>query len=284
MYDEIQSAYNTSLAVEKGALECFHPAEEYHQEYLIKNPGGYCHLSMSTLAAARKYTAGLKELRICSDDAKKEILPKFFKTGKGQYGEGDKFIGVTVPKTRRIAKANADLSMEVVEMLLESEWHEARLCALLILLEKYKKNPETIVRFYLDHTRWINNWDLIDLSAPYILGSYLVERNDRRILYELSASTSIWEQRIAVVSTMMLIRNNQFKDTLQLAEKMLITKHDLIQKAIGWMLREVGKRDQRPLMDFLEKNKNIMPRTMLRYAIEKFSPEQRAYYMKARRK
>lgn len=282
VFEEIQNGYDAPLAVEKGPLECFYPAEEYHQDYLVKNPEGYCHLSIATLAAARKYADVLRELRAHSDEEKRQILPRFFKTGKGQYGEGDRFIGVIVPNTRKVAKANAGLPLDVVEMLLESEWHEARLCALLILIGKYKNDPGNIVRFYLHHTRWINNWDLVDLSAPYILGTYLVDRDDRRILYELASSTLMWEQRIAVVSTLMLIRNNQFVDTLQLAEKLLFTRHDLMQKAIGWMLREVGKRDRKLLTGFLEKYGSVMPRTMLRYAIEKFPPEQRNCFMKMR--
>lgn len=284
VYDEIQSSHDAPLAVEKKPLECFYPAEDYHQSYLVKNPEGYCHLSISTLTGARKYAVVLKALRTYADEEKRQVLQRFFKTGKGQYGEGDRFIGVIVPNTRKVAKAYADLPLEVVEMLLESEWHEARLCALLMLIEKYKKDPETIVRFYLSHTRWINNWDLVDLSAPYILGAYLVDRDDRRILYELASSASMWEQRISVVSTLMLIRSNQLRDTLQLAEKLLMTPHDLMRKAIGWMLRETGKRDQSLMEDFLEKYKYVMPRTMLRYAIERLSPDRRAYFMKAKHK
>ena len=189
-------------------------------------------------------------------------------------------MGVTVPNTRKVAKSAAGLSSDVVEMLLESPWHESRLCALLILIEKYRKDPETIVTFYLNHTRWVNNWDLVDLSAPYILGDYLVKLEDRSILYELAQSQLMWEQRIAIVSTLMLIRNGQFEDTMRLAQKLLSARHDLMQKAVGWMLREVGKRDKGLLQSFLEKHKSQMPRTMLRYAIEKFSPEERAYYMK----
>lgn len=280
VYAEMQSKYNTPLAVEKGPLECFYPAEEYHQDYLLKNPQGYCHLSPATLAAARRYAGIIKALRAYSDEDKKRVLPRFFKTGKGQYGEGDRFLGVAVPDVRKVAKAAADLHIDVVEALLESQWHEVRLCALLILKEKYKKDPEGTVSFYLSHTRWINNWDLVDLSAPYILGQFLVDQDDRSILYSLAESPYMWEQRIAVVSTLMLIRNGIFCDTLSLARKLLSTPHDLMQKAIGWMLREVGKRDTDILKDFLEKFRFRMPRTMLRYSIEKFPPEERAYYMK----
>lgn len=280
VFSEMQAKSTGPLAVEKKPLKCFYPAEDYHQDYLVRNPAGYCHLSPLTLKAAKQYTEVLKALRSYSDEEKKEVLPRFFKTGKGQYGEGDRFMGVIVPNTRKVARSYSGLSLDVVEMLLESEWHESRLCALLILIEKYRKDPERIVRFYLSHTRWVNNWDLVDLSAPYILGDYLVKREDRSILYELADSSVMWEQRIAVVSTLMLIRKGQLEDTMRLAGKLLNAKHDLMQKAVGWMLREVGKRDEGLLCEFLEKHKSVMPRTMLRYAIEKFSPEQRAYYMK----
>lgn len=280
IFNEMQNRAPLQIVVEKKPLECFYPAEDYHQDYLIRNPEGYCHLSPTIIKAARRYTETLRSLRAYSDEEKKEILPRFFKTGKGQYGEGDRFMGVTVPNTRKVAKSAAGLSSDVVEMLLESPWHESRLCALLILIEKYRKDPETIVTFYLNHTRWVNNWDLVDLSAPYILGDYLVKLEDRSILYELAQSQLMWEQRIAVVSTLMLIRNGQFEDTMRLAQKLLSARHDLMQKAVGWMLREVGKRDKGLLQSFLEKHKSQMPRTMLRYAIEKFSPEERAYYMK----
>ena len=280
VYSEIQDRYEERLMVEKESLDCFYPAEEYHQDYLLKNPGGYCHLSLQTLRFARRYALITKALRSYSDEEKKAVLPRFFKTGKGEYGEGDRFIGVSVPDTRKVAKAYSDSTEDVVEALLESEWHECRLCALLILIQQYKNNPDETVRFYISHTSGINNWDLVDLSAPYILGDHLINKEDRRILDKMASSPTMWEQRIAVVSTLMLIRHNQFEDTVRLAEKLLSTRHDLMQKAIGWMLREVGKRDEGILTDFLEKHKAEMPRTMLRYAIEKLTPQQRAYYMK----
>lgn len=279
VYREIQSRYEVPLAVEKALLKCFYPAEEYHQEYLVKNPEGYCHLSVATLKFARVYSQIVKELRGLADDNKKIVLPRFFKTGKGEYGEGDKFLGVTVPATRSVAKRYKDVPYEVLEALLESEWHECRLCSLLILIEKYKKEAELAVSFYLSHMKGINNWDLVDLSAPYILGSFLVGSKDRKILYKLAGSTNMWERRIAVVSTLMLIRHGQFNDTIRLAELLLDSRHDLMQKSIGWMLREVGKRDQDILVGFLEKHRRQMPRTMLRYAIEKFPMEQRKHFM-----
>lgn len=279
VYREIQGRYEVPLAVEKALLKCFYPAEEYHQEYLVKNPEGYCHLSVATLKFARVYSQIVKELRGLADDNKKIVLPRFFKTGKGEYGEGDKFLGVTVPATRGVAKRYKDVPYEVLEALLESEWHECRLCSLLILIEKYKKEAELAVSFYLSHMKGINNWDLVDLSAPYILGSFLVGSKDRKILYQLAGSTNMWERRIAVVSTLMLIRHGQFNDTIRLAQLLLDSRHDLMQKSIGWMLREVGKRDQDILVGFLEKHRRQMPRTMLRYAIEKFPMEQRKHFM-----
>lgn len=279
VYEEMQGMYSQALAVEKGPLKCFYSAEEYHQDYLVKNPEGYCHLSMDLMRSARKYSQIISELRSYSDEEKKQILPRFFKTGKGEYGEGDRFMGVIVPNTRKVASQHKDVSYEILEWLLESEWHECRLCALLILVEKFKKDPEEAVRFYLTHTKGINNWDLVDLSAPYILGAYLVHQEDRSVLTRLAGSSVMWEQRIAVVSTLMLIRNGQFDDTISLAESLLHAGHDLMQKAVGWMLREVGKRNEELLTEFLEKYKAVMPRTMLRYAIERFEPEKRKYFM-----
>lgn len=280
VYEEIQQAYGEPLAVETGPLKCFYPAEEYHQDYLIKNPEGYCHLSLSTLRLAREYSEILRGLMAASDEEKKRVLPRFFKTGNGQYGEGDKFLGVVVPETRKVAKAHKEASYDLIEALLESEWHECRLCALLILIEKYKKAPEEAVRFYLTHLKGINNWDLVDLSAPYILGDYLVSHPDHSVLYTLAQSPVMWEQRIATVSTLMLIRHGQFTDTIELAGTFLDTRHDLMQKAVGWMLREVGKRDKPLLVSFIETHKAAMPRTMLRYAIEKFPAEERMRFMK----
>ena len=279
VYDEVESAYGEPLAVEKGPLKVFYPAEEYHQDYLLKNPEGYCQLPLSTMRLAKDYSKIIRDLRAVSNEEKKAVLPRFFKTGKGEYGEGDKFLGVVVPETRKVAKAHKEASYELIEALLESEWHECRLCALLILKEKYEKTPEEAVQFYLDHLKGINNWDLVDLSAPYILGDHLVRHPDHKVLYTLARSSVMWEQRIAVVSTLMLIRHGQYNDTIALAEQFLATKHDLMQKAVGWMLREVGKRDKDLLVAFLERHKTKMPRTMLRYAIEKFSIEERKRYM-----
>jgi methionine-S-sulfoxide reductase len=270
VYSEEQRKYDSELVVEKCPLQCFYPAEEYHQDYLVRNLDGYCHLSLETLWFAKRYAKIVKELIQYSDPEKKAVLPRFFKTGRGEYGEGDRFLGVVVPSTRKVAKQFKDSSYEVLEALLESEWHECRLCALLILIEKYKQSPEDAVNFYLGHTAGINNWDLVDLSAPYILGDYLSNQENRRILYELAGSPDMWEQRISVVSTLMLIRRGFYMDTIELAKKFIDTKHDLIQKAVGWMLREVGKRNEDLLISFLDEYRHRMPRTMLRYAIERF--------------
>lgn len=279
LHDELQARFAVPIYVEKCPLECFYPAEEYHQDYLLKNPDGYCHLSLQTLKNARIYARIIKDLRDCSDDEKKMILPRFFKTGKGEYGEGDRFIGVSVPEIRKIAGKFKDSPFSVIESLLESEWHECRMCGLLILVAAYPDNPQETVDFYLKHTSGINNWDLVDLSAPYILGRHLVGQADHSVLYSLAESTNLWEQRIAVVSTLMLIRHNDYSETISLAEKFIEVRHDLMRKAVGWMLREVGKRDEKLLVDFLEKYRRRMPRTMLRYSIEKFPPQMRKYFM-----
>ena len=224
-----------------------------------------------------------EELEQYVDPVKRDFLPKFFKTGKGQYGEGDKFLGVVVPNTRKVAKKYKDVPFEVISELLQSEWHECRLCALLILVERFKKsddiNKRLIFDFYLSNTSRINNWDLVDLSAPTIVGGYLSDK-PRKVLYSLADSPLLWDQRIAIVSTYTLIRDNDFIDILSLSERLLHHKHDLMQKAIGWMLREMGKRDEDLLVQFLEKHAKVMPRTMLRYAIEKFSDDRRKEFMK----
>ncbi len=224
-----------------------------------------------------------RELEQYIDLVKREYLPRFFKTGKGQYGEGDKFLGVVVPNTRIVAKRHKDAPFEVMAALLQSEWHECRLCALLMLVERFKKSDEkgkkVIYDFYLTQTARINNWDLVDLSAPGIVGEYLKDK-PRQDLYRLADSPLLWDQRIAVVSTYTLIRNHDFIDILSLSERLLHHKHDLMHKAVGWMLREMGKRDKDLLVQFLEKHCTVMPRTMLRYAIEKFPEEERREFMK----
>ncbi|MDH6353730.1 3-methyladenine DNA glycosylase AlkD [Dysgonomonas sp. PH5-45] len=219
-----------------------------------------------------------------STPEKRDFLPYFFKTGEGQYGEGDKFIGVVVPDTRKVAKANKLMPVDEIEKLLQSQYHECRLCALLILVELFKgakkDEKKKIVDFYLANTERINNWDLVDLSARDIVGEYLADKTDRSVLYNLAASSLLWNQRIAIISTFAFIKQNDFEDTVRLSEIFLTHKHDLMHKATGWMLREAGKRDKEVLIAFLDKHYRAMPRTMLRYAIEKLSPEERAHYMK----
>lgn len=209
---------------------------------------------------------------------------RFFKTGKGDYGEGDCFIGVRVPDVRKTAKRFfRELTPAEVLPLLTDPVHECRLLALLLWTQQFAKGDEAcreaIVTLYLAHTDCINNWDLVDLSAYEIVGTYLLSR-DRSLLDRLAAGPSLWEQRIAVVSTWAFIRRGEFDDTLRLADRLLTHPHDLIQKAVGWMLREVGKRDKKRLESFLESRCTRMPRTMLRYAVERFSPEERVHYMR----
>ena len=229
-----------------------------------------------------------KELQNLADPDKAAILQWFFKTGLGQYGEGDIFIGVMVPHSRQVAKKFSQLPLVEVKTLLYSHIHEERLVALLILVWRYssalgnREEKEEIVKFYLDNIKQVNNWDLVDLSAPNILGAYLMvdKRDDRRrkLLYKLAKSENVWERRIAIVATHHFIRNGDFSDTLQIAEMLLQDRHDLIHKAAGWMLREVGKRDSAAEEAFLEKHCSVMPRTMLRYAIERLPESKRRRY------
>ena len=223
-----------------------------------------------------------EELKSKANSEKAKILSGFFKTGKGEYGEGDVFLGVVVPELRKIAKKYCGINSKEVEELLNSKIHEERLIALFILIEHYKKadseQREKIVRFYLANTKNINNWDLVDLSAPKIVGDYLLDK-DRAVLYKLVKSENLWERRIAVLSTFTFIRNNQFDDTLRISEILLKDKHDLIHKAVGWMLREIGKRDINVLRAFLNKHCKVMPRTMLRYAIEKLDEKERKGFL-----
>ena len=162
VYAGVQDMYDTPLIVEKSKLECFYSGEEYHQNHLVKNPEGYCHLTASLMKSARTYANIIRDLILRADEEKKTVLPKFFKTGQGEYGEGDRFLGVVVPEIRNVAKLYTDVSFEVLEWLLESEWHEVRLCALLILIQKYRKSPEEVVQFYISHPKGINNWNLVE--------------------------------------------------------------------------------------------------------------------------
>lgn len=222
-------------------------------------------------------------LQALSDAEKREIFPKFFKAGKGEYGEGDRFLGVTVPNIRAIAKLHKDISIEEIRELLQSEWHEVRLCALIIMVEKSKKKDEALRKelfnLYLSQTKRINNWDLVDLSCRFIIGEYLLDKS-RDILYQLAQSPLLWDNRIAIVSTYAFIRKGQLEDTYALSDLMMQHPHDLMHKAIGWMLREAGKRNPERLYDYVMSHRADMPRTMLRYAIEKFSPKERTILMK----
>ncbi len=230
-------------------------------------------------------TAGfiLRELHSVSNPEKARFLQGFFKTGKGQYAEGDVFLGIVVPVVRDIVKANKGIPLPEIQILLDSEYHEARLAAFLFLVQQFKKAKEEerkiIFDFYLANARRANNWDLVDVTCRDVIGTYLLDK-DRDVLYELAGSENLWEQRIAIVSTWMFIKHRDYTDTLALSEKLLNHKHDLMHKAVGWMLREVGKKDRETLVEFLEEHHKVMPRTALRYAIEHFSPEERAYFMK----
>jgi 3-methyladenine DNA glycosylase AlkD len=225
----------------------------------------------------------VEDLDKLKDPEKARVLSRFFKTGKGEYGEGDIFLGIPVPLQRKIAKKYPDLSLDDVQRLLSSKIHEHRLVALLILILKYRrldgKGKREIFNFYLQNTSGINNWDLVDLSAQHIIGDYLLTRN-RSLLQKLAESKNLWERRIAIMSTFVFIRNQQFEDTLRIAVMLMHDKHDLIHKAVGWMLREVGKRDVEQLEQFLKKYSGEMPRTMLRYAIERFDESKRKAYLK----
>jgi len=216
------------------------------------------------------------------DPEKATQLSRFFKTGKGEYGEGDIFLGIKVPEQRKLAKKYSGLPLDDIGHLLNSTIHEHRLTSLFILVLKYnkgdKKGKKAVVDFYISNLKHVNNWDLVDSSAPYILGNYLLD-NDRTILYRLASSDNLWERRIAILSTFSFIKNNQYEDALNISEILIFDEHDLIHKAVGWMLREIGKRDIKTEEEFLQKHYHEMPRTMLRYAIEKFDEEKRKFYL-----
>ena len=227
----------------------------------------------------------LQELLSVANPEKAKFLQGFFKTGKGQYAEGDIFLGIVVPITRNIVKVNKALPLSEIQILLDSEYHEVRLAGLLFLVQQFKKaktekERKEIFDFYLANARKANNWDLVDVTCRDVIGLYLLDKDDRSVLYRLAESDNLWEQRIAIVSTWTFIKHKQYDDSLALSEKLLSHKHDLMHKAIGWMLREVGKKDRETLVDFLDRHYKNMPRTALRYAIEHFPDEQKAYYMK----
>jgi 3-methyladenine DNA glycosylase AlkD len=225
----------------------------------------------------------VERLQAMGDPERARVSRSFFKTGPGEYGEGDVFAGLKVPQVRALAKELRVLKSGEVAKLLHSPLHEARLLALLLLIQAYAKGDEaereTLYRFYLKNTRWINNWDLVDVSAEHIVGAHLWTR-DRSVLGKLAASTLLWERRVAVLATFHFIRRGEFADTLHIAERLVGDREDLMHKAVGWMLREVGKRDLAAEESFLKKHARTMPRTMLRYAIERFPEELRQHYLR----
>lgn len=226
-----------------------------------------------------------RQLHAFARPAKAEILRGFFKTGQGEYGEGDRFLGIQVPVLRSLARVGRGATLAQIRALLASPWHEERLLGLLMLVETYRTGDEStrqrVYDLYLASTDRVNNWDLVDLSAPNIVGTHLLDRS-RAPLLRLARSRSLWERRIAIVATHAFIRRGEFDDTLRIADRLLADRHDLIHKAVGWMLREVGKRDRAALESFLTPRCRVMPRTMLRYAIERFPPAVRRRYLQGK--
>ena len=210
-------------------------------------------------------------------------LARFFKTGPGQYAEGDQFLGLSMPQQHAVVRQFRTLPLHETEQLVQDEWHECRMTGLLIWVQQMKKagpvQQETILEHYLANRRYINNWDLVDVTCTHILGRYIIH-NDRSILYELAQENHLWSQRMALIATLPLIRQGQVGDTFALAEMLFDHPHDLIHKAIGWMLREAGKRSPEALEEFLHDHIRKLPRTTLRYAIERFDPGRRQYYLK----
>lgn len=224
-----------------------------------------------------------KDLQSLKNPEKAKIYQRFFKTGKGEYGEGDTFLGLTVPQQRKLVILYwRCISLPEIRKLLKSSFHEYRFTALAILVKKYRsgdeKEKDRIAKFYIQNRKGVNNWDLVDSSAPQILGDYLLER-DRSILYQYAKSKNLWERRIAMLSTFAFINTKEYKDALAIAKILLHDDHDLIHKAVGWGLREIGKRDQAVEEKFLKKYYKVIPRTMLRYAIERFDEKKRKFYM-----
>ena len=225
-----------------------------------------------------------KELKINKNKKQAKILASFFKTGKGEYGEGSIFLGIRVPLLRKIANKYLELDFKDLQNLLNNKIHTYRFIALIILVNKYKKGDDKlkkiIYNFYIKNLKNINNWDLVDISCYHIVGNFLLNKSKEKIiLYKLVKSRNLWFRRIAIVSTFIFIKNNKFKDTLKISKLLLNDKEDLINKAVGWMLREVGKRNQKLLEEFLKKNYQNMSRTTLRYAIERFEEKKRKYYL-----
>jgi len=230
----------------------------------------------STIANIRAQVRELSDLRVA------EHSQRFFKTGPGEYGEGDTFVGIRVPALRRLAQQHRDASLRVAGRLLQSPIHEERLLALFVLVKRYERGNATarkeVFDLYLRNMRFVNNWDLVDSSAHKIIGDFLRNRS-RRLLRRLAKSDVLWERRIAIISTMAYIDDGEFGDTLEIAKELLRDEEDLIHKAVGWMLREVGNRDQKVEEAFLKKHYKVMPRTMLRYAIEKLPKTKRRRFL-----
>jgi 3-methyladenine DNA glycosylase AlkD len=251
----------------------------YMPRNIIKSPRQVSHSSSKSAVNHRQAHAALLAL---ANPKKAGFLAGFFKTGKGQYAEGDCFLGITVPAIRQLSRQFRQLGLKDCERLLQSAYNEERLLALLILVEQYRKGDvgvkNKVYQIYLSNLPRVNNWNLVDGSAPYIVGAHLLNQN-RTLLYQLAQSRSHWDRRIAVLATFAFIRSGDFTDTLKLAEQLLDDEHDLLHKACGWMLREVGKRNQSVLEGFLGQHFAAMPRTMLRYAIERLSPAKRASYL-----
>jgi 3-methyladenine DNA glycosylase AlkD len=223
----------------------------------------------------------LKETRILADPQRAKNSAWFFKTSPGQYGEGDKFLGLNTPQMRVISKKYRSLPLSDVQKLIKSDYHEQRSLAIQILVHQFPQNSKVVYDFYLQNTKYINNWDLVDISAPKIVGAYLADK-PRDILYRLAKSDSLWERRIAIISCLyFIVKDKDSADALKISQILLADKHDLIHKAVGWMLREVGKRcSQKTLIDFLDANLKFMPRTALRYSIERFPEPQKQRYLK----
>ena len=222
-------------------------------------------------------------LKLVATEERRKVNEWFFKTGKGEYGYGDIFLGVTAPEIRRIAKKfSQEISLQELTELIRSPIHEVRLCALIILVNKYnKEEPDRIYHYYLKHLNSVNNWDLVDTSAPHIVGDYLYNNPEKsKILLEFSHSENLWVRRISIVSTFAFIKNNEFNTTLEITKLLLNDNHDLIHKAVGWMLREIYKRDEGLIKRFLRQNYAQIPRTTLRYAIERMDKEERLLYLK----
>jgi 3-methyladenine DNA glycosylase AlkD len=258
------------------------------QESLVFFHGIYRISDICPIAGDAEMIPAQKELRKFANLENKKINEWFFKTGPGQYGFGDQFIGVKIPENRKVAKMFPDLGFPELRLLLQSPIHEDRILALLILRPEFEKarkildekKQEQIFRFYVKFRHRVNNWDLVDLSAPYISGPYMYDHSSaKREILSLSGSKSMWDRRIAILSTFYFIRQNRFAETLALSRKYLKDSEDLMHKATGWMLREVGKRDLSVLREFLGQHATKMPRTMLRYSIEKFPERERKAYL-----